>query len=92
MVARVFAPSHLTIDAGDRETLRQRGAEQKMIDAQTGIASKGVPEILPEGVDPNKFERCRPRGSNSRPASSVRSEIRWPNCDRREAPIIALYF
>ena len=52
MVARVFAPSHLTIDAGDRETLRQRGAEQKMIDAQTGIASKGVPEILPERVDP----------------------------------------
>ena len=33
-------PSHLTVDAGDSETLRQRGAEQKMIDAQTGIASR----------------------------------------------------
>src|SRR4051794_20260954 len=51
MVARVFAPSHLTIDAGDSETFRQGRAEQKMIDAQTGIASKGVPEILPERVD-----------------------------------------
>ena len=23
-----------------------------MIDAQTGVASEGIPEILPEGVDP----------------------------------------
>jgi hypothetical protein len=29
MVARVFAPSHLTIDAGDSETLRQRGLSRR---------------------------------------------------------------
>ena len=46
MIARVFAPAYLPLDTGRDETLRQWGAQQKMIDAQTGIASKGVPEYF----------------------------------------------
>ena len=52
MIARVFAAAHLTVHAGGSETLGQGRAEQQMIDAETGVARKGVPEILPEGVDP----------------------------------------
>ena len=52
MIARVFAAAHLAVDAGCGKALRQWRAEQKMIDAQTGIASEGIPEILPERVDP----------------------------------------
>src|SRR6516164_10747329 len=92
MVARVFAPSHLTIDAGDRETLRQKGAEQKMIDAQTGIASKGVPKILPERVDPlarvqspqrvgpallHKAAICVPAARTTSPGTSTRPISDW---------------
>src|SRR5207248_9452671 len=52
MIARVFATAHLAVHAGRGETLRQGLAEQQMIDAETGVASKGIPEILPEHVDP----------------------------------------
>ena len=52
MIACVVAAAHPTINTGGGETLRQGRAEQKMIDAQAGIASERIPEILPERVDP----------------------------------------
>src|SRR6516225_6065691 len=51
-------------------------------------AADELPGWLAEAPDPMGF-LIHESGAT---ASSVRSEIRWPNCDRREAPIIALYF
>ena len=51
VIARVFAATHLAIDPGSDKALRQRRAQQQMVDAQTGIAGKGVPEIVPESID-----------------------------------------
>ena len=47
MIARLVAPAHVTVHAGCGETLRQWRTEQQMIDAETGVTSEGVPEILP---------------------------------------------
>src|SRR4051794_12073183 len=58
MIAWVFAATHLTINTGGDKPLRQRRAEQQMVDAQPGIPGKGVPEILPEGVDPLARVHC----------------------------------
>ncbi len=52
MIARVFAAAHVTVHAGCGEALRQWRTEQQMVDAQTGVATESVPEILPESVDP----------------------------------------
>jgi hypothetical protein len=52
MIARLVAAAHVTVHAGCVKTLRQWRTEQQMIDAQTGVATEGVPEILPERVDP----------------------------------------
>src|SRR6516162_8384041 len=65
------------------------GAEQKMIDTQTGKASKGVPEILPERVDPlarvctvrRAFaDRVRHRCAAWRICGRPRSSVRAPAC------------
>jgi serine phosphatase RsbU (regulator of sigma subunit) len=51
MIARVFAAAHLTVHASDSEMLRQCRTEQQMIDAETGVAREGVPELLPERIN-----------------------------------------
>ena len=45
MIACVFAAAYRAVDTGRSETLRQWRTEQQMIDAQTGVATEGVPEI-----------------------------------------------
>jgi hypothetical protein len=52
VIARPFAGPHIAIDAGGNKAAREGRTQQKMIDAQAGVAGKGVPEIFPEGADP----------------------------------------
>jgi hypothetical protein len=52
VIARPFAGPHITVDAGGDQAARKGWAQQQMIDAQSGVAGKRVPEILPERVDP----------------------------------------
>ena len=40
MIARVLAPAHLTVDTGCERRFANGRAQQQMIDAQTGVASK----------------------------------------------------
>ena len=42
----------IAVDPGGNQAAGKGRAQQQMIDAQTGVAGKGVPEILPECVDP----------------------------------------
>jgi hypothetical protein len=39
MIARVLAAAHVAVHAGRNEPLRQRRTEQKMIDAEPGVAA-----------------------------------------------------
>ena len=50
MIARMLAAAHVAVHAGGNKALRQRRAEQKMIDAQTGVADEGVTKILPKRI------------------------------------------
>jgi len=43
---------HIALDAGGDQAAGKGRAQQQMIDAQAGVAGKGVPEIFPERVDP----------------------------------------
>ena len=52
MIARLFAAAHITMHAGRGEALRQWRTEQQMIDAETSVPAEGIPEILPERVNP----------------------------------------
>ena len=52
MIARPFAGPHIAVDAGGDQAAGKGRAQQQMIDAQSGVAAKGFPEILPERVDP----------------------------------------
>jgi hypothetical protein len=52
VIACPFAAPHLAIDLGGDQALRNGRAQQQMIDAQPGVAGKGVTEIPPESVDP----------------------------------------
>jgi hypothetical protein len=52
VIARPFAGPHIAVDAGGNQAAGNGWAQQQMIDAQPGIAGKGVPEIFPERVDP----------------------------------------
>jgi hypothetical protein len=51
VIARPFASPHIAVDAGGNKAAREGRTQQKMIDAQAGVAGKGVPEIFPERVD-----------------------------------------
>ena len=48
----MFPGPHLAVDAGGDQAAGKERAQQQVIDAQTGVAGKGVPEIFPECVDP----------------------------------------
>src|SRR5580693_1989783 len=51
MITALFPATYIAIDAACDEARREIWAQEKMIDAQSGIAGEGVPEILPECVD-----------------------------------------
>jgi len=65
MVARFIPAAHLTIDAGSFEARGNRGAQEDMVDAHAGVASLGIPEVLPEGVD--ALVRCMARRASVQP-------------------------
>jgi hypothetical protein len=46
VIARVFAGPHLAVDAGGNQAAGKGRAQQQVIDAQPGVAGKGVPEII----------------------------------------------
>ena len=46
MIARVFTAAHCPVHAGRDEALCQRRAQQQMIDTQTGVAAKRIPEYF----------------------------------------------
>ena len=52
VIARVFPGPHIAVDAGSAQAAGKGWAQQQVIDAQSGVAGKGVPEIFPECVDP----------------------------------------
>jgi hypothetical protein len=52
VIACPLAAPHIAIDHGRDQAVGDGRAQQKMIDAQPGVAGKGVPKILPESVDP----------------------------------------
>ena len=51
MIARVFPGPHLAVHAGGDQAPGKGRAQQQVIDAQSSVAGKGVPEIFPECVD-----------------------------------------
>jgi hypothetical protein len=52
VIARPFAGPHIAVDAGGNQVTGEGRAQQQMIDAQPGVAGKGVPKIFPERIDP----------------------------------------
>src|SRR5687767_9667676 len=58
VVAGFLPAARGSVDAGSLQALRERGAEQGMIDADAGGSLERVPPIMPEGVDP--FVRMQP--------------------------------
>jgi Family of unknown function (DUF5681) len=52
VIARVFPGPRLAVHAGGDQAPAKGRAQQQVIDAQSGVAGKGVSEIFPEGVDP----------------------------------------
>ena len=48
----MVAGPHIAVDAGGNQPAGKGRAQQQVIDAQAGVAGKGVPEIFPERVDP----------------------------------------
>jgi hypothetical protein len=51
VVARALLAAHIAIDTGILQAIDQRGTEQDMVDAQTGIPPPPIALIIPEGVD-----------------------------------------
>ena len=51
MIARVLPAPHVAVHAGGNEALRQRRTEQKMIDAEPGVAAPGISKEVPKGID-----------------------------------------
>jgi hypothetical protein len=47
-----YAAAYFAVDAGSDKAAGNSRAQQQMVDAQTGVAAKGIPEIFPERVDP----------------------------------------
>src|SRR5215218_5888209 len=52
VVACLVPASHVPVDAGGDKASRHRATEKKMIEPQAGVAAPGVPEVIPEGIDP----------------------------------------
>ena len=48
----MVAGPRIAVDAGGNQAAGKGRAQQQMIDAQPGVAGKGISEIFPEGVDP----------------------------------------
>jgi hypothetical protein len=46
VIARFFAPSNITINAGRGKTLSRNWVEQQMIDAKPGVTAKRVPPVI----------------------------------------------
>jgi hypothetical protein len=55
VIARPFAGPDIAIDAGGNQAAGKGWAQQQVIDAQPGIAGKGVPEIFPT---PSSFAKA----------------------------------
>ena len=73
----MFVGPHIAVDAGGNQAAGKGRAQQQMIDAQAGVAGKGVPEILPECVDPLiGVQRPQRVGPALREASQFR--VGWP--------------
>src|SRR6185437_1546122 len=51
VVARLLPAAHAAVDARRVQTCGGGRAEQKVIDAQAGVARVSVPKIVPKGVD-----------------------------------------
>src|SRR6478736_8919095 len=51
VIAGTLPAAHLAIDARTPQPLANRAVEQQVIDAQAGIASVGIAEVIPESVD-----------------------------------------
>jgi hypothetical protein len=49
MIARVLATAHVAVHAGGNKALRQRRTEQKMIDAEPGVAGEGITKVTKVG-------------------------------------------
>jgi hypothetical protein len=52
VIAGLLPASRRTVDSGRLERFRQQRAEQRMVNADAGVALERVPPIMPEGVDP----------------------------------------
>jgi hypothetical protein len=52
MVAGALFGAHRAVHAGHFQPAGQRGAEQQVIEPQTGIAFEAVADVMPERVDP----------------------------------------
>lgn len=70
MITGVLPRARKLVDAGRYQKFAQGRTEQEMVDAQPGIAGEGVPEILPERIDP-LFGMQQPDGV--RPAMAMNS-------------------
>ena len=68
MIARLFTPSFGAIHAGADQTFSYLRTQQQMIDAQPGIAGKGVAEIIPERVD--ALAGCSVRSASVQPCAT----------------------
>jgi hypothetical protein len=51
MIAGLLPASHFPLHASGDEHLGRRSVEQEVVDTDAGVASVGIPEIVPEGVD-----------------------------------------
>src|SRR3954447_13073288 len=51
MITGLVPAARLAVDTGGLERLRQRRAQQRMVDADAGVARERIPPIMPEGVD-----------------------------------------
>lgn len=51
MVARLLPTADFAIDAPADQPLRQRRAEQDVIEPQPGVSAPGIPQVIPECID-----------------------------------------
>ena len=51
VITCLLPATHLAIHAGSHKAARDRRAEQQVVDAETGVARPGIPEVFPKGVD-----------------------------------------
>ncbi len=51
VIAGLFPAARGPVDAGGRQLRRQRRAQQRMVDADAGVALERVPPVRPKSVD-----------------------------------------